>query len=200
LLNGAEWQQGLGGQQQDALRAALVAEQIDRRIKQTDGAGLFNESASRYLLKMFNAGQAGDQKGWLVDALPGWIARCAADVANRQRVAAARGGVVSIECGLVMQFVYDAVARAKSPGRNSLYDTWWQLLDHSYRRGASGATLAEFLASSRDARRIVQGLMDGTVDWSRFVTDLDAFGVKLRLDKQASAPAVSIQALTHFDQ
>jgi hypothetical protein len=198
LFNGTAWQQGLDVQQQEALRAALLEEQVKRRIRQTDSPGAFSESAARYLLKLLTAGEARDTSGQLVDALPGWIAGCAKDAANRARVAAARGGVISIDCGLVTQFVYDAVARAQSSGNASLYDTWWRLLGESYRRGASGTTPAQFLATSEQAGRIVQGLLDGTVDWPRFVADLDGIGVRLRVDQDAPSLAVAVLSLRHF--
>jgi hypothetical protein len=198
LFNGAAGQQGVDPAQREALRAGFVEEQIRRRVRQADAPGLFTESAARYLMKLFTAVQDGDVGGWLADSLPGWIHGCAGDLQDKARIAAVRGDVSSIDCGLVLQFVYDAVARANSAGRDSLFDTWRRLLGESYRRGESGVQPAAFLESSRQARGIVQGLLDGSVDWNRFVADLGSLGVGLRLSQDAPQPDVAVLSLTHF--
>lgn len=198
LFNGAGWQQGVDAAQRAALRAGLVETQIRRRVRQTDVPGLFTESAARYLMALFTAVLDGDAGGWLADSLPAWIHGCAGDLQNKARVAAARSGVSSISCGLVLQFVYDAVARGNSAGRDNLFDTWRSLLGESYRRNDSGVQPAAFLESSRQAQGIVQGLLDGSVDWNRFAADLDSLGVKLRLSQDAPQPDVEVLSLTHF--
>jgi hypothetical protein len=99
---------------------------------------------------------------------------------------------------MVVQFVYDAVARASSAGDESLYDIWRPLLSASYHRGESGAKPADFLASSEPARRIVQGLLDGTVDWSRFAAQLDSHGVELRVASASPGLSVSVLSLDRF--
>jgi hypothetical protein len=74
------------------------------------------------------------------------------------------------------------------------------LLRASYRNGRSGATSAEFLASSRDANGIVRGLLDGSVDWNRFATDLERIGVRLRVDMDAQPMHVAVVSLANFNQ
>ncbi len=198
LFHGTAWQQGLDAQQREALRDVFAAEQVGRRFRQTDSAGAFNESTIRYLLELFTAEQAGDTQGWLTEALPGWIAGCTEDLGDFARIAAIRGGEIGRDCGLVVQFVYDAVVRAQSSGSDNLYDTWRRLLGESYRRGESGAKPAAFLASSDEARRIARGLLDGTVNWRRLTTDLDGIGVKLRVELDGPRSAVAVLSLAHF--
>lgn len=198
LFNGAAWQEGADPAQRESLRADFVEEQIRRRIRQTDVPGEFTESAARYLLWLYTAEQSGDVDAWLANTLPAWIASCAGDLQNEARVAAASGGVSSIACGLVLQFVYDAVARADSAGRASLYDTWRNLLGQSYRRNESGVKPLAFLASSRQAQGIARGLLDGSMDWSRFAAQMENLGVQLRLELGATRPAVAVVSLTHF--
>jgi hypothetical protein len=149
-------------------------------------------------MKLFAARLDGDAGGGLAESLPAWIHGCAADLQNPARVDAALGGVSSVDCGLVLQFVYDAVARANSEGRDSLFDTWRRLLGESYRRKESGVQPAAFLESSRQAQVIVQGLIDGSVDWNRFAADLADLGVNLRLNQDALQPDVTVLSLTHF--
>ncbi len=50
-----------------------------------------------------------------------------------------------------MQFVYDAVARAQSNGKNVIYDTWRRLLTASFKRNEFGVAPKDFIASSPDA-------------------------------------------------
>ena len=66
-------------------------------------------------------------------------------------------------------------------------------------RDESGAKQTTFLASSEQARRIAQGLLDGSVDWTRFAVDLGELGMRLRVDQTAPRPVISVLALTHFD-
>jgi hypothetical protein len=97
-----------------------------------------------------------------------------------------------------VQFVYDAVARAGSAGGESLYDTWRDLLTASYQRGDSGAQTADFLRTSRAAQRIVAGLLDGNVDWTRFAAELADHGVQLRVEQDASGMSVAVLSLDGF--
>jgi hypothetical protein len=198
LFNGAAWQQGADPAQRESLRADFVEEQIRRRIRQTDVPGAFTESAVRYLVRSLTAERSGDMGVWLAQALPVWIEGCAGDLENKA-IAAAHGDVSSIACGLVLQFVYDAVARARSAGRTSLSDTWRSLLGASYRRNESGVKPLEFLASSRQAQGIAQGLLDGSMDWSRFAAQMEDLGVQLLIEPGARRPAVTVVSLMHFD-
>jgi hypothetical protein len=198
LFNGAQWREGLDSTQRDALWNMFVAEQIQRRIIPPDMSDLFADSAAGYLQGLVTAGQAGNTDQWLTDALPGWIAGCARSLKNAARVAAARGKLASIDCGMLVQFVYDAVARAESAGGEGLYDTWRDLLTASYRRGDSGAKPADFLGTSTAAQRIVAGLLDGTVDWLRFAAELDGIGVRMLVNPDPSATPASVQSLTYF--
>ena len=79
------------------------------------------------------------------------------------------------------------------------FDTWRRLLNASFRRGESAAKPEDFLGSSQEARRIAQGLLDGSVDWTRFAAELDRLGVKLRLSQDGPEPAVTVLSLDHFD-
>lgn len=198
LFHGASWQQGLGPQLQGALRLRFENEQIERRLLQPGKYHALTESAIRYLLALYTAEQARSTGSWLAASLPGWIEACARQLDGRS-VAAARGqDLASIDCGLVVQFVYDAVARARSAGRASLFDTWRQLLDTSFRRRQDGANPEDFLASSGSARRIVQSLLEGAADWQRFAADLDGLGVKLRIAGDAPAITTAVLSLAHF--
>jgi hypothetical protein len=129
--------------------------------------------------------------------LPVWIASCASQLQAR-RDSEPREDVSSIECGLVLQFVYDAVARSRSAGKRNIYDTWRELLDASFRRGKSGATPAEFLASSAEARRIARGLIEGDMDWEKFAAALRDVGVQLRVIPGASSSAFDVVSLEYF--
>jgi len=198
LFHGSEWQQGLDPQQRQALWAAFAAEQIGRRFRHLDPSGVFTESAARYMLSLFTAEHQHNAKRWLAEALPGWIAGCAKHLDDQVTADSSRNDLSSIECGVLVQFVYDTVARAKSAGSDSLYDTWRRLLDASRRRREEGAKPAEFLASSKEARGIVQGLLDGKVDWGRFAEELDGLGVRLLLSPDAPASIISVVSLMYF--
>ncbi len=197
LLEGSAWQQGFDAAQREALRLSFMREQIQRRIREVDWRGPFTQSAVNYLLLLTSSEDDHTTARRLTRELPGWITGCAGRLQTQ-----APGGtgqdVTATECGLVLQFVYDAVARSKSAGKRSIYDTWRELLDAAFRRRQSGARPAEFLASSADARRIVKGLVDGHVDWSEFAAALDGVGVKLRVAPGAAAPQYAVQSLEYF--
>lgn len=197
LFNGDAWQRGLDARQIQSLQAAFTSEQIHRRVSYTSWPGVFTESAASYLVMLATGEQARNSTQQLAAALPAWIAGCAHELNMRAVKTASVNDVTSPNCGLLVQFVYDAAARARSRGRESLYDTWRRLLSASYGRGESGVSPAAFLASSKEAHRVVSGLLDGTVDWNRFVADLHAFGVGLGIKGGAAVPQVAVQSLAY---
>jgi hypothetical protein len=199
LFNGTAWQEGLSARQREALWTTFATEQIQRRFRQADRPGALTESAAGYLLVLANAERSRNTSPSLAGRLPVWIAECAGSLNDRAGKTAPAQNVPGGGCGLLVQFVYDAVARSRSNGRETLYDTWRRLLNASYRRGLSGASAAEFLASSSDARRIVQGLLDGSADWNTFAVALDGVGVKLKITSGGTLPAVEVQSLEHFE-
>lgn len=199
LFNGGQWQQGLDPQQRDALRTLFITEQIQRRFKQADRPGAFTRSAAHYLLALFTADQAGNTSRALAEALPGWISDCASQLRDQGDMARATPDSSSTACHTLVQFVYDAVARGQSAGRDTLYGTWRRLLDASFRRGESVASPEAFLDSSAEARRISRGLLDGSVDWTRFAAELDGLGVKLRVSQDGPGLSVGVLSLVHFD-
>jgi hypothetical protein len=199
LLNGAGWQQGIDPAQRDALRVSLLREQIRRRIRESDWPGPFTQSAVEYLLLLTRSDEDMATARRLGQQLPTWLAECAGQLRARRDAAAREADVPSMECGMVLQFVYDAVARSGSAGKQNAYSTWRKLLSASFRRGDSGAKPAEFLASSADARLIVQGLMDGHVDWPKFAAELDRVGVKLAVNPVGSTPEFEVLSLEHFE-
>lgn len=198
LFDGAAWQRGIRPRQRQALWAAFAQDQIFRRFRQADHPGVHTEAAALYLLGLFTAEQTGNTRGWLAEAVPEWIASCAADLDDRVDGGAGEPDATSLQCGLVVQFVYDAFARARSAGRASLFDTWKSLLDESWRRGKAGADPKDFLDSAREARRIAQGVMDGGVDWVKFAGELADLGVWLRLDEDVPGASVAVLSLQHF--
>lgn len=197
LFNGSAWQQGLDAPQRNALRMAFMREQIERRI-QTGPSGPFARSAVSYLMSLTLNDEDRTTSRWLQQELPQWISGCASRLQARAGQANLRQDVYSLECGLVLQFVYDAVARSTSTGKQSIYDTWRVLLNASFRRGNFGAQLTEFLASSSDAHRIAQGLLDGNMDWSQFADAMDAVGVKLSAVSGASPAEFNVRSLEYF--
>lgn len=198
LFNGPEWHEGLNPQQQQTLRDAFSAEQISRRFSQIERPSVLIESAARYLLFLYRAQQKENTSGWLADALPRWITSCASHLDGRDSTADSANRLAGIECGLLVQFVYDADARSQSAGRLSLFDTWRGLLKASRRRGTDGAKEAEFLASSMEARRIVRGLLDGGMEWSTFAAELKEIGVHLHINQDPITSTASVLSLTHF--
>jgi hypothetical protein len=198
LVEGLTWQEELLLRREE-LTAAFTADQIQRRFRQVDNPGPMTTSTERYLRALATAEQQQNVNGWLAESLPGWITDCAHDVGGRA-MPVGRREVPSVRCGLLIQFVYDAVARAKSPGRERLWDVWRRLLRASYRNGRSGATSAEFLASSREANGIVRGLLDGSVDWNQFATDLERIGVRLRVNMDAQPMQVAVVSLANFKE
>jgi hypothetical protein len=198
LFNGTGWLQGIDTAQREALRMSFMREQIQRRIRESDWPGPFTQSAVDYLLLLTRSDEEQATPQRLRRELPMWMADCATRMHARKDAVDRGVDVPSLECGLVLQFVYDAVARSSSAGRQDVFSTWRKLLSASFRRGESGAKPTEFLASSADARRIAQGLFDGRMDWPKFAADLDSVGVKLSVTSYGSTPEFEVQSLEHF--
>lgn len=197
LFNGSDWQQGIDVAQRESLRVAFMREQIKRRIRESDWPGPFTQSAVSYLLLLTRSEEDHTTPQRLSHELPMWIAGCASRLQDRKGAGSSED-VSSLECGLLLQFVYDAVARSRSAGQENIYSTWHKLLDASFHRGVSSATPADFLASSTDARRIAQGLVDGSMDWPQFAAALDDVGVRLNVVSSGALPAMEVESLEHF--
>lgn len=198
LFNGPKWQEGIDPSQQEKLRTSFMLEQIQRRIRESDWPGPFTRSAVRYLLLLTDSEENHTTQQRLSQELPTWLASCAGGILSRGAVANEEPDVPSVECGLVLQFVYDAVARSASAGKQNIFDTWRKLLVASSRRGRSGVRPADFLSSSAEARRIAQGLVDGGMDWLKFATALEKLGVKLTVDTSGTLPVFQVQSLGNF--
>jgi hypothetical protein len=199
LFNGRAWQQGLGPKQRDALWEYFAKEQILRRLQWRGPPDTFTLSAAGYLLLLAWFERDHSTTRQLTRELPGWIAACERDLKSRAGTPGApASGVASFDCGRVLQFVYDAAARARSKGEDSVYRTWRKLLTESYRRGEAGVETRAFMAASVDAQRIVQGLLKGAMDWPRFVEDLNALGVRLRIKPDRPELAIEVLSLEHF--
>jgi hypothetical protein len=195
VFNGPSWEHGFTAQQRNELWDEVAQEQILRRIR---GAEAFTEAAAAYLLKLARAERQQATPRMLSAELPEWIAACARAMNLRSSLANAPRGNTSYDCGLVVQFVYDAVARAKSKGEDNVMHSWRTLLADAYRRKQDGVSSSAFLDSSADAHRIVQGLLNGVVDWTAFAAELGKFGVQLRVTPGRAAPAVQVQSLVNF--
>ncbi len=198
LFNGFDWQRGIDAAQRESLRLSLMREQIARRIRESDWPGPFTQAAVSYLLLLTRSGEDSTTPQRLSEELPTWIVGCAAGIQGRRATIGSEGNVSSLECGLLLQFVYDAVARYESAGAENIYSIWRKLLDESSRQGKSGASQADFLDSSAEARRIALGLMDGTMDWSKFSTALDGVGVRMNALAGGTSPVLDIRSLEHF--
>jgi hypothetical protein len=199
LFNGSRWRGGMDIAQQESLRISFMREQIQRRIREDDWPGPFTRAAVNYLLMLTRSEEVRGTRQRLSEELPAWLDGCARRLPRRAQTDNLEDDVSSLECGLVLQFVYDAVARSQSAGKQNIYDTWRKLLGASLRAGKSGATPFEFLASSTDARRIVRGLVDGGMDWTEFVAALDGIGVKLDVIAGGALPAFEVRSLKYFD-
>jgi hypothetical protein len=199
MFNGPAWQRGLAPQQRDALWESFAREQILRRLQWQGRPDAFTLSAANYLLLLARSERDHATTRMLSTELPSWIAACAGDLGS-QAVAAQTlpEGVSSFACGHVLQFVYDAIARAKSKGEDTVNRTWRKLLTESFRRGKSGVEPAAFMDSSVDAQRIVQGLLKGSMDWPGFVDALNTQGVRLRIKSDQSGIALEVLSLEYF--
>jgi hypothetical protein len=195
VFNGPSWEHGLTEQQREALWEDVAQEQIERRIS---GGDVITDAAADYLLNLARAEGQQTTSRWLTAEVPEWIAACGRAMSLRAGATSAPRGIYSYACGLVVQFVYDAVARAKSNGEDSVMRTWRTLLGDAYRRKQNGVSSSAFLDSSADARRSVQGLLSGAVDWAAFAVELGKVGVQLRVTPGPIAPSVQVQSLSNF--
>ncbi len=195
LFNGPSWEHGFTSQQRDAFQAEVEQEQIGRRLP---GGDVFTEAAADYLLKLARAERQQTTSRWLMTELPEWVAACSRAMRLQENATSAPRGIYNHDCGLVVQFVYDAVARAKSKGEDSVMRTWRSLLADAYRRRQDAVASSAFLDSSDEARNIVQGLLIGSMDWTAFALELARFGLQLRVTPGQFAPSLQVQSLTYF--
>jgi hypothetical protein len=195
IFNGPSWEHGLAMQQREALWEEVAQEQIERRIP---GSDVITAAAADYLLNLARAERQQTTSRWLAAEVPEWIAACGRGMSLRPGTTSAPRGIYSYACGLVVQFVYDAVVRNKSKGEDSVMRIWRTLLADAYRRKQDGVQSSAFLDSSADARRIVQGLVTGAMDWTTFAVDLSKFGVQLRVTPGPIPPSVQLESLADF--
>lgn len=199
LLNGTDWQQGIDAAQRESLRVSFMREQLQRRISEADLRGPFTQSAVSYLLLLTRGDEIHATSRQLRQELPGWIEGCNTRLQNDAGNTSDTPQSSSIECGQLVQFVYDAVARAESSGRQNLFDIWRKLLDEAYHAGRSGTTPAKFMASYAPALEIVKSIVGGSADWPEFVAALAAVGVRLRAVPDGSPAHFEVQSLEHFE-
>jgi hypothetical protein len=195
VFNGPSWEHGFTAQQREALLEEVLQEQIERRIR---GDDLITGAAADYLLKLARAERQQATGRWLTTELPDWITACGRSMNLRASASSAPRGIFNHDCGLVVQFVYDAVVRAGSRGEDTVMRTWRTLLAEAFRRKNARVPTSSFLDSSADARRIVQGLLVGAMDWNAFAAELGKVGVQLRVTPGQSAPSVQVQSLAGF--
>lgn len=190
LLEGSVWERGLTPQLRRELQEDFSLEQLRRRIAWEQGVSAFVESAMDYLTLLTRSDHDQGLSQQLAAALPEWMAGCGRDQET--------GRGFGHDCGMLLQFVYDAVARAQSKGQGTVLDTWRRLLTESFRRGESGVKAAAFLASSSESRRIVNGFAGGSVDWGAFARELSSVGVELRLTPGQHTPMAEVASLANF--
>jgi hypothetical protein len=198
VFNGPSWEHGFTAQQRDALWEAVAQEQILRRIPEQVRADAVTAAATDYLLKLARAERQQTTISMLTTEVPEWIAACARAMSLRSSTTNAPRGVLSYDCGLVVQFVYDAIARANSKGEDTVMRTWRTLLADADRRKQNTESSSAFLDSSAEARHIVQDLLNGVMDWTAFALELARFGVQLRVTPGQLAPSVQVQSLPDF--
>jgi hypothetical protein len=196
-FNGAALQQGLDSRQHDNLRKLLVREQIERRLLNPGPSSMFMQSAVNYLTLLTTSAMQQTTYRELSELLPEWIVECARHL-GAQSDASSAPRAMTLPCVNVVQFVYDAEARARSNGKDTIYDIWRQLLSDSFERGETGADAAAFAGSSADALRVVRGLTEGSVDWQAFATELDKLGVRVRITQGQSGMTAQVLSLEHF--
>lgn len=195
VFNGPSWEQGFTAQQRDALRESIAQEQMQRRIR---GGDVIMEAAAEYLLKLARAQRQQATNRMLTAEVPEWIAACARSITLGAGVANVSGGSTSHDCAMVVQFVYDAVARTASKGEGNVMHNWRTLLVDPELRKQGGVSASAFLGSSADAHRIVQGLLSGAVDWTTFTMELGKVGVQLSVTAGQIAPSVEVLSLADF--
>lgn len=97
-------------------------------------------------------------------------------------------------CGLLIQFVYDAITRAEAAGQRTIFDLWADVL-----READGGPLEveSFLATNERARAVVAGLVYGpTADFEGIAAVLRNAGVEASLGEPRDTGA-TVAALLH---
>jgi len=82
----------------------------------------------------------------------------------------------------LVQFSYDAVIRSGSHGATTIQDIWRNALEASAKRSEYGVRPEAFLSASSDAQTLARGILDGSVDWSQFLTELDKHDAKLAME------------------
>lgn len=198
LFHGSSWQQGIDASQRESLRTSFMHEQIQRRIRESDWPGPFTQSAVRYLLLLTSSEENNTTRQILIQELPSWLTSCADAILNRSKAANSGQDVPSFECGLVLQFVYDAVARSSSAGELNIFSTWRKLLNAAFRARSAGVRPENFLDSSSEAQSIAQGLADGEIDWPGFAVALENHGVTLAVDTSGTSPGFEVKSLENF--
>lgn len=198
LFSGAGWQEGLDPARQNELRNALTREQVQRRIRETDWPGIFTASAAGYLELLARAAPERNTDRRLAADLPVWISRCASRLDRRPVMNGSQPDVPVSDCGRLLQFIYDAVARAESKGSKTVFDTWRQLLKGSRNSGKAGVLPSQFMNSSTEARRIAQGLTQGSMDWQKFAAELGKHGVRLNIAQSGPGITAQVQSLEYF--
>jgi hypothetical protein len=196
-FNGAALKQGLDSRQLDSLSRLLVREQIERRLLKPGPSSVFMQSAVNYLTLLTTSEMQHTTLRELSERLPEWIVECARHQGT-QPDDPSTPRAMTLQCVNIVQFVYDAEARARSNGKNTIYDIWRQLLSVSFERGETGADAVAFAGSSADALRVVRGLTDGSVDWQAFATELDKLGVRVRIIQDQSGITAQVLSLEHF--
>jgi hypothetical protein len=192
VFNGPSWDHGFTAQQRDALWEEIAKEQMLLRIPELLRTEAAIEAAADYLLKLTRAERQQATISLLTTEVPEWISACA------RAMSVQSDAIASYDCGLVVQFVYDAVARAKSKGQDTVMRTWRTLLADASRRKQSGVKFGAFLDSSADARRIVNGLQGGDMEWTAFAAEMDKVGVELLVTPGQLVPTVQVQSLAYF--
>lgn len=198
FFNGRSWAQGLTAQQREALWEDVAQEQILRRIPEQVRSDTITQAAIDYLLKLARAERQHATLSLMNTELPEWVAACARAISRRTGTANASRDDFSHECSLVVQFVHDAVTRAKSSGAETVMSTWRTVLASATRRKQSETLSTAFLHSSDGARRIVQRLLNGATDWVALAKDLEEYGVQLRVTIGPLATSVEVQSMANF--
>lgn len=198
VLNGPSWNGSFTAQQRDALWEEVAQEQILRRIRWQGQSDAITEAAVDYLLKLARAERQHDTVRRLTTELPEWISACHRAMSLQASVANAPRNIISHDCGLVLQFVHDAVARGNSRGEDTVKRTWRNLLADALRRGLNYVSATAFLQLPGEANRIAQGLQSGAMDWNFFAAELGKVGVQVQVTPGRLAPSVLVLSLTNF--
>ncbi len=198
LFNGRAWQNGLDAHQKETLWDSFALEQVVRRLGWLGRVDDFTQSAVDYLLELAKSSRDRLTNRNLTAQLPNWIARCARFMDPKLRRAGGAQGGTGVDCGMVVQFVYDAVARAQSSGKSTVNDTWRKLLNVAFKRNEFGVQPQDFIAASTDARRMSGGLVNGSMDWPKFIEQMATIGVQLRIKPDGDVQDIEVVSLAHF--